>query len=249
MIALRQPGPAPTRGCLYRLTRSLAICTGLLALAVLSGYVAMLWSMEEDRVEVTGVVGLDSVAAGALLKETGLAPRVVAEEFSANIPKGRVSSQRPSRGSRVKLGSEVRLILSRGTDQLSVPNLVDITLPQANRILAETGLNLGQITSIHSDVHSRDMVIAQDPPVGAAATRGATVRILQSLGPWEDLVTLPDLRGREMIVALNLLKELQIEAQISFQQAASKEGHVVTQDPAPGASVKVGGQVHITIGE
>jgi serine/threonine-protein kinase len=208
----------------------------------------MLWSMEEDRVEVPRAVGLDSVAAGALVKETGLAPRVVAEEFSANIPKGHVSSQRPSGGARVKLGSEVRLILSRGTDQLSVPNLADITLPQAMRILAETGLNLGQIATIHSDVHSRDMVIAQDPPVGAAATRGAAVRILQSLGPWEEMVTLPD-RGREMVVALNLLKELQIEARISFQQAASKEGRVVAQDPAPGASVKVGGQVQITIGE
>ena len=249
MIPTRAPAPAPARGWFYRLVRGFAVCMGLLALAVLSGYVAMLWSMEEDRVEVPRAVGLDSVAAGALLKEAGLAPRVVAEEFSANIPKGHVSSQRPSGGARVKLGSEVRLILSRGTDQLSVPNLADITLPQANRILAETGLNLGQIATIHSDVHSRDMIIAQDPPVGAAATRGATVRILQSLGPWEELVTLPDLRGREMVVALNLLKELQIEARISFQQAASKEGHVVAQDPAPGASVKVGGQVQITIGE
>ena len=249
MIPFREPGPAPTRGYLYRLARGLAICTGLLALAVISGYVAMLWSMEEDRVEVPRAVGLDSVAAGALLKETGFSPRVVAEEFSANIPKGHISSQRPSRGARVKLGSEVRLILSRGTDQLSVPNLADITLPQAKRILAETGLNLGQIATIHSDVHNRDMVIAQDPPVGAAATRGAAVRILQSLGPWEEMVTLPDLRGREMVVALNLLKELQIEARISFRQAASKEGHVVAQDPAPGASVKVGGQVQITIGE
>jgi eukaryotic-like serine/threonine-protein kinase len=249
MIPLRQSGPASARGCLFRLTRGLAICTGLLALGVLSGYIAMLWSMEEDRVDVPRAVGLDSVAAGALVKESGLSARVVAEEFSANIPKGHVSSQRPSGGARVKPGSEVRLILSRGTDQLSVPNLADITLPQAMRILAETGLNLGQVATIHSDVHSRDMVIAQDPPAGAAATRGAAVRILQSLGPWEEMVTLPDLRGREMVVALNLLKELQIEARVSFQQAASKEGHVMAQDPAPGASIKVGGQVQITIGE
>jgi eukaryotic-like serine/threonine-protein kinase len=249
MIPSRAPAPPPARGWLYRLVRLLAICTGLLALAVLSGYVAMLWSMEEDRVEVARAVGLDSVAAAALLKEAGLSPRVVAEEFSASIPKGHVASQRPPRGARVKLGTEVRLILSRGTDQLSVPSLADITLPQAKRILAEAGLNLGQIATIHSEVHSREQIIAQDPPAGAAATRGAEVRILQSLGPWEEMVTIPDLRGREMVVALNLLKELQIEARIGFQQAASKQGHVVAQDPAPGASIKIGGQVQITIGE
>jgi beta-lactam-binding protein with PASTA domain len=124
-----------------------------------------------------------------------------------------------------------------------------MTLPQAKRILAETGLILGQIGTIHSEVHARDVVIAQDPPVGAAATRGAAVQILQSLGPWEEMVTLPDLRGREMVVALNLLKELQVEARINFEQAPSREGHVVAQDPPPGASVKVGGQVQITVGE
>ncbi len=249
MIPSRAPAPAPARGWLYRLVRGFAVCTGLLALAVLSGYIAMLWSMEEDRVEVPRAVGLDSVAAEALLKESGLTPRVVAEEFSAAIPKSHVSSQRPPRGARVKLGSEVRLILSRGTDQLSVPSLTNITLPQVKNMLAETGLNLGQITTIHSEVHTREMVIAQDPPSGAAATRGAAVRILQSLGPREELVTLPDLRGREMVVALNLLKELQVEARIGFQEAASKHGHVVAQNPAPGASIKVGGQVQLTIGE
>ena len=245
----RESGPAPVLGCLYRLVRALAICVGLLALAALSGYLAMLWSLEADRVEVPRTVGLDSVAASALIREAGLVPRVVAEEFSEDIPKGNVTSHRPPRGARVGLGSEVRLILSRGSDQLTVPSLADMTLPQAERILAESGLILGQVTTIHSETHARDAVIAQDPPVGASATRGAAVRILQSLGPWEELVTMPDLRDREMVVALNLLKELQVVARVDFRQVPSREGHVVAQDPPPGASIRIGAQVQITIGD
>jgi len=241
--------PVPPSGCLYRLVRAVAICTGLLALATLSGYIAMVWFMEEDRVEVPRAIGLESVAAEALVKEVGLTPRVVAEEFSANIPKGHVTSQRPTRGTRLKLGEEVRLILSRGSDQLAAPNLTGVTLPQVNRILAEAGLNLGPVTTIHSDAHARETIIAQEPGAGAPVTRGASLRLLQSLGPWEDLLTVPDLRGREMVVALNLLKELQLEARISFEQAVSREGHVVAQDPPAGAQIKVGGQVRITIGE
>jgi beta-lactam-binding protein with PASTA domain len=60
---------------------------------------------------------------------------------------------------------------------------------------------------------------------------------------------MPDLRGREMVTALNLLMELQVEARISFVQSVSRQGAVVAQDPPPGAKVKVGGQVQITIGE
>ena len=62
----REPEPNRSPGCLYRLVRAAAICVGLVAVATLSGYVAMLWFMEEDRVEVPRTVGLDSVAAEAL---------------------------------------------------------------------------------------------------------------------------------------------------------------------------------------
>jgi serine/threonine-protein kinase len=239
----------PRYSCLYRLVRAVAVCLGLLALATLSGYVAMLWMLEENRMAVPRVVGLESVAAEALIKEAGLTPRIVAEEFSAAIPKGHVTNQRPSRGTRAKIGSEVRLILSRGSDRLEAPNLAGLAPAQAQRILAETGLVLGPVTAIHSDAHARETIIAQHPAAGTSVTRGATVRLLQSLGPLEDIVVVPDLYGREMVVALNLLKELQLEARMSFQQAVSSDGYVVAQDPPAGAQVKVGGQVQITIGE
>ncbi len=241
----------PTRlyAFLVGLVRAAAICMGLVALALTTGYVAMQLVMEKDRLEVPRVVGLDSVAAGALIQEAGLIPRIVGEEFSDKIPKGRVTSQRPTRGTRARLGSEVRLFVSRGSDQLEVPNVAGSTLPQAQRSLAEAGLTLGSVTQIHSDLHARDAIIAQDPSAGAAATRGAAVRLLQSLGPWEVMVTMPDLYGREMVTALNLLRELQVEARVSFERLVSRQGHVVAQDPPPGVRVKVGGQVTISIGD
>ncbi len=241
---------APARvGCLYRLLRAVAIGVGLAALATLSGYIAMHRFMEKDRMEVPRVVGLDSVAAEALIKEAGLAPRVVADEFSATIPVGSVTKQRPARGTRLKLGSEVRLILSRGSDQLAAPNVAGLTLAQAKRAVAEASLTLGPVISVHSDAHARESVIAQDPPAGAPVIRGATVWLLQSLGPLDDVIVLPDLRNREMVAALNLLKELQLEARISFYLAVAKEGRVIAQDPPPGAQIRVGGQVQLTIGE
>jgi serine/threonine-protein kinase len=130
-----------------------------------------------------------------------------------------------------------------------VPNLAGSTLPQAQRSLAEAGLTLGPVTAVHSDAHARETVIAQDPPAGAPASRGVSVRLLQSLGPWEEMMTMPDLRGREMVTAINLLRELQLEARVSFLRSVSREGQVVAQDPPPGAPVKVGAQVSITIGD
>jgi beta-lactam-binding protein with PASTA domain len=99
---------------------------------------------------------------------------------------------------------------------MAVPDLSGLTAAQAGRALAEAGLVLGPVTAIHSDAHRRDTIIAQDAPAGTTVTRGATIRLLESRGPFEDIVVVPDLRGREMVVALNLLKELQLEARLSF---------------------------------
>ena len=241
--------PAPRYGCLYRLIRAAAICAGVVAVTTISGYVAMLWFLEADKMDVPRVIGLESVSAEALITEVGLAPRVMTEEFSVTIPKGYVTRQRPSPGTRLKLGGEVRLIVSRGSDQIAAPDLSGLTATQARRNLAEAGLVLGPVTSIHSDAHRRDTIIAQEPPGGATVTRGATIRLLESLGPLEDIVVVPDLLGREMVVALNLLKELQLEARMSFYESIAKGGYVIEQDPAPGAQVKVGGQVQITISD
>jgi serine/threonine-protein kinase len=216
---------------------------------MLSGYVAMHLVMEPDRVEIPRVVGVESLAASEILKEAGLVPRIIAEEFSARVPKGHVTSQRPARGTRVKIGSEVRLILSRGSDQLAVPDIRGQELVQAQRILTESGLMIGRVLLIHSDAHARQTVIGQEPAPGAPAVRGDRLVLLQSLGPLDTLVAVPDLIGREMVAALNLLKELQVEARVSFQQEVSRQGHVIAQDPAPGAKVRVGGLVQLTIGE
>ena len=82
-----------------------------------------------------------------------------------------------------------------------------------------------------------------------AAENGGAVSVLVSAGPWEEDVTLPDLRGRDLVSALNLLKELQLEARVTFERAAAREGHVSAQTPAPGSTLKVGGQVQLVVGE
>jgi eukaryotic-like serine/threonine-protein kinase len=249
MMPPRRIQPSRLRMLVHSLLQISGTLAGLAALALLSGFVAMELVMDKDRIEIPRTVGLDSVAASKLIEEVGLTSRVIGEEFSPKIPKGHVTSQRPPTGTRVKLGSEVRLIVSRGTDQSEVPNLAGNNLPQAQRILAEAGLTLGGITRIHSDVHAQESIIAQDPPAGSTATRGTTVTLLQSLGPWEETITMPDLLGREFVTAMNLLKELQLEARVSFEKAASREGHVVAQVPPPGSKTKVGSQVQIVVGE
>jgi beta-lactam-binding protein with PASTA domain len=193
---------------LAALVKVAAICAGLMALGLTSAYVAMEWVMDKDRVEVPRVGGLDSIAAGALVREAGLVPRVAAEEFSSRVPKGRVTSQRPPGGTRTKLGA--RRCSSAGERSARGPQARGRTLPKAQRTLAEAGLTLGPVTRFTRCPRPRRHH-RPGPPAGRRHPR-SLVKILQSLGPWEEIVTMPDLRGRDMVAALNLLRELQVEA-------------------------------------
>jgi serine/threonine-protein kinase len=234
---------------LYRLVRGLGIFFGIVALGLVSAYVAMLWSLEPDRVEVARVVGVESVAASEILKEGGLTPRVVAEDFHPRIPKGHVVSQKPPGGTRAKAGSEVRLIVSRGTDQITVPDVAGQTLPQAQRTLSESGLSTGSVSRTHSEAHARTQIIAQDPPPGVQAVRGTPIHLLQSLGPYEGVVTMPDVLGREHVSAVNLLNDLQLEVVVIFREATARQGRVVGQEPAAGERIPVGAKVRVTVAE
>lgn len=143
-------------------------------------------ALEKGRVAVPAVRDLDAVAAANLLREAGLQPRVIAEEYIRDVPKGLVAVQRPRAGARIRSGGEVQLVVSRGSEELSLPDVAGLPLVRAQRVLAEAGLAVGQVLEVHADDHPPGVVIAQDPPAGAPATRGTAVNLLVSLGPWGD---------------------------------------------------------------
>ena len=126
------PGPSP-RGparCSTACSQISGTVTGLVALALLSGFVAMEIAMEgPDRDPAHRGPGFGR-RLEALIEEVGLTPRVIAEEFSRRSPRATspASGRPPARES--NSGSEVRLILSRGTDQSGVPDLAGTASPR-----------------------------------------------------------------------------------------------------------------------
>lgn len=157
----------------------------LLMLALISGSITMQLAREKGKVEVPDLRGRDSVTAFGLLRALGFQPRIVRQEYSETAAKGAVILQRPAPGSFVRKGTEVRLIVSRGSDLAIVPDLVMIDVAEAQKFLSEAGLVLGRVVKVHSDDYPQNRVIAQDPPGGSLSRLGRGVDLLISLGPEE----------------------------------------------------------------
>ena len=158
----------------------------LTVVAIATGYVTMWLVTEKDKVQLPRVIGMESNAALELLREQGVQPKVSGREYSEEVPKDAVLSQRPASGSWVRKDSEVRLVVSRGTDAVALPSLAGLPLAEAQRVIQQHGLTVGRLARVHSSEHPKGEVIAQDPEAGALTRRGSPVALLLSLGQPEE---------------------------------------------------------------
>jgi serine/threonine-protein kinase len=124
--------------------------------------------------EVPNVTGMERAAAIAKLQAAGFKSKVI-EEYSESVAKGLVVSQNPQEKLKVEKGSTVTLIVSKGSNQVSVPDVIGRSMADAKAALEGAGL----VVSIRYDPHAENgTVLEQDPIPGTRVARGTSVSIL-----------------------------------------------------------------------
>jgi eukaryotic-like serine/threonine-protein kinase len=94
-------------------------------------------------------------------------------EFSPDVPKDQVTRTDPPAGKNVPYGSTVTVYISKGPDLVLVPNVVNLTLQQAQAKLAVFGLKM----AVKGSVGSGDLVRTQDVRENTKVPRGSTVTV------------------------------------------------------------------------
>jgi serine/threonine-protein kinase len=186
----------------HLLLKGIGAAVFLIVVALATGYITMWLAMEKDVVQLARVIGMDQTAALELLRGQGLQPKVTGREYNEQHPKDTVLSQRPASGTWVRKGGEVRLVVSRGSDVIAIPNLAGLPLAQAQQLLLQQGLIVGRIAQVHSPDRPKGEVIAQDPEAGVLNRRGSAVALLVSLGQAEepaDFLTPPSATFRNIM--------------------------------------------------
>ncbi len=168
------------------LGKGLAAALILTAVAIVSGAITVWLATDKDKVQLPRVIGMNATAALELLREQGLQPKVSGREYNETVPQDAIIFQRPASGSWVQKNSEVRLVVSQGSDAVALPGLAGLPLPQAQQLLQRYGFSLGRVAKVHSAERPNGEVIAQDPEAGALVRRGSPVAVLLSLGQSEE---------------------------------------------------------------
>ena len=144
---------------------------------------------------VPEVQGLAEDAARALLSDQGLdAIRDPSEDrYDGQVPPGQVLDQRPRSGSLVKRGSQVQLVVSRGPNQATVPNVVGESAQSAQVALVAAGFSATGLFNVWSDGDASGEVVMQDPAAGSPAPPASEVRLFVAAEGRGATFVMPDL--------------------------------------------------------
>jgi serine/threonine-protein kinase len=133
-----------------------------------------------ELAEVPKVTGKSSSAATEELQGAGFKVSTK-EEFSDSTDKGVVMRQSPQAGVSIEVGSTVTIVVSKGQDLVSVPNVEGDTQDDAVQAISDAGLTAEVNETVNPD--EVGLVVAQDPSGGADVKRGSTVKIWIGIEP------------------------------------------------------------------
>jgi len=203
----------------------------------------------EDTVVVPNLEGKDVVYVLEFLTDLGLNTKVKGSEYSPHVPKNHVIFQEPDPGAEIKIGRDIRIILSKGTRSILMPNLKGLSIQQARIILEENNLCQGEISSTYSGHLKKDEIIAQNPSVGSTTARGECVNLLVSIGIRPRAFKMPVLRGLSIDEAILIIENNHMvigEIESIFHENQPLNS-IVEHEPLSGYRVIEGSTVSLVI--
>ncbi len=197
-------------------------------------------------VDVPGVVGMAQAAAEAALVAAGFTVGTVTLDYSDDIPAGSVIEQDPSVGSSRPEGDPVALIISKGVEMVTTPNVVGMTGDDATSAFDAARLSMQGSVSQASDTVPAGSVIAQYPAAGAVVKHHTGGVLLISTGPGTPHI--PSLYGWRQEAAETLIVGSGFTVGTITQRHDDYEaGRVAYQFPRPGSESPLGTAVNMVV--
>jgi eukaryotic-like serine/threonine-protein kinase len=157
-----------------------------------------------------------------------------------------VIAQEPKGGESVVKGSTVRINISKGLENIGLPNVIGQSYAEAARQLRAEGF-----TAVRQDVDDqapKGTVVDQDPGPGTLHPPGTEVTLSVSTG--QTTTTVPDVIGQDEATAQANLENagFEVVVQETGTDDPAEDGAVVSQEPGPGEQAKPDSRVTIFVG-
>ncbi|MFF0817023.1 Stk1 family PASTA domain-containing Ser/Thr kinase [Rhodococcus sp. NPDC003318] len=203
------------------------------------GTVALLVSLGRPAVPNL-TIGADATQVENDLRARTFVPADGGEAYSTNAPVGAVAALDPGPGTVLNVGSEVRVVRSKGSPPVQVPDVRGKSVDQARAALDAVGIVVSDTREVFDAGVDAGDVVGSDPAVGTTVGAGSRVTLTVSTA-----VRVPSMIGRTVRSARDELVGLGLDVQVR-QVAESDRSLVFTQNPGSGTRVEPGSTVTLT---
>lgn len=155
----------------------------ILTLSLLAGGGFGYLNYVSGRSTVPQLVGVTLEAAQLELNQLELELEIASEVFDEKTKSGTILSAVPASGVEVSKGTTVSVVVSKGPELYSVPDLVGTPLTDAESELTSIGFKIGEINSKFSETIASNAVIETTPATGSLQKPGTTITVTVSKGP------------------------------------------------------------------
>ena len=195
---------------------------------------------DDGMVTVPDLLGKTEDEAKDMTKDMKLGIQPMGEEASTQA-KGTISSQDIPKGSKVEQYTTIKYYISKGTQQITIPDVDGQTGVDAQQTLEDMGLTVNvqkEYSELNDDgtpVTDPGYAVSTTPSAGENVSSGDTVTLIVSRGvDYGDSVEVPSVVGmtkNDAVTTFGKFLNVEVKEEKSTEVAA---GEVVSQEPEAG---------------
>ncbi len=199
---------------------------------------------------VPDVTKMSLPQARAVLERYGLRDSLLDQRYNAQLPPEYVVDQSPEAGSIVKPNRKIYLTINTTSrPQVTVPELRNLSLRNAELQIRNYGLTVGEISYVSSLF--KNSVVEQSVPAGEQVDRGAVINLVVSDGLGQNKVDLPRLVGLPLVEAQMMLRERNLRIGSVVYQASTRYpiDYVIAMKPNDVDSLQEGSLIDLVLSQ
>jgi len=179
----------------------------LVFVALVSALTAMRFAIHGQVVEVPAVDGLMPYEAERTVAGLGLQLDIERQYYSPQIPEGRIMTQLPLPGAKVRRGWQVRVAESLGPQRVAIPDVTKESEHAAEWNIQRRGIELASTAEMQLPGAPADQVLAQSPPANASQVSAPRTSLLVTVASEPPAYVMPSFVGQPLGSASRTLQD------------------------------------------
>ena len=179
----------------------------LVIVAMVSALTAMQFAIHGQEVAVPALVGLTPTEAERAVGGLGLQMDIERQYYSPQIPEGRIMSQLPLPGTKVRRGWQVRVAQSLGPTRVAIPDVTGQSEHAAELNIRRRGLDIASMALTQAPGIPPDQVLAQSPPANATEVLAPKISLLVTVPADPPAFVMPSFIGQTLGSANRTLQD------------------------------------------